>query len=117
MPSPDGTSEPAAAVSALHCREDLPHPTPCRYAVLFSSRPFLCGRNHTADRSGSSFPGFLQRAHLPQWHDRACRDKKQVILVNRYILQILHHRALSFLSVVFSILFTAPAQTSAYRER
>ena len=52
MPSPDGTSEPAAAVSALHCREDLPHPTPCRYAVLFSSRPFLCGRNHTADRSG-----------------------------------------------------------------
>ena len=107
MPSPDGTSEPAAAVSALHCREDLPHPTPCRYAVLFSSRPFLCGRNHTADRSGLSFPGM----------DRACRDKKQVILVNRYILQILHHRALSFLSVVFSILFTAPAQTSAYRER
>ena len=24
--------------------------------------------------------------------DRACRDKKQVILVNRYLLQILHHR-------------------------
>ena len=37
-------------------------------SATFSSRPFLCGRNHTADRSGSSFPGFLQRAHLPQWH-------------------------------------------------
>lgn len=64
-----------------------------------------------------AFLDFCNERTCPNGMDRACRDKKQVILVNRYILQILHHRALSFLSVVFSILFTAPAQTSAYRER
>ena len=45
----------------LHCREDLPHPTPCRYAVPFSSHPFLCGRNHTADLLAGILGGLDQQ--------------------------------------------------------